>query len=99
MSSVPSVEPSLTITHFVGRTVCATTDLIVSSMNSASFLAGVTRTYDSTESGLEVTPVGSDMGLACEEVTEGDADNFVSRTGPNGLDCDSDRSRAPASAS
>src|SRR2546427_2891599 len=45
MSSVPSVDPSLTITHFRGRAFCATTDLRVNSMNCASLRAGVTRTY------------------------------------------------------
>src|SRR4051812_34520262 len=45
MSSVPSVEPSLTITHFNGFKVCATMDLSVNSMNAASFLAGVIITY------------------------------------------------------
>ena len=44
ISSVPSVEPSLTITHLSGRTVCVTTDSIVSSMNCASFRAGVIKT-------------------------------------------------------
>ncbi len=44
ISSVPSVDPSLTITHFNGRTVCETTDFSVSSMYWASFRAGVTRT-------------------------------------------------------
>jgi len=44
ISSVPSVEPSLTMTHFAGCTVCPTTDLMVSSMNLASFLAAVMRT-------------------------------------------------------
>src|SRR6266576_1463325 len=45
MSSVPSVEPSLTITHLMGCTVCATTDFMVSSIKSTSFRAGVIRTY------------------------------------------------------
>ena len=44
MSSVPSVEPSLTMTHFSGSTVCAITDCIVNSMNFASLRAGVTTT-------------------------------------------------------
>jgi len=45
ISSVPSVEPSLTITHFAGRAVCATTELRVCSINAASFRAGVMRMY------------------------------------------------------
>src|SRR5262249_39910593 len=45
ISSVPSVEPSLTTTHLAGWTVCATTDFSVSSMNCASLRAGVMRTY------------------------------------------------------
>src|SRR5215467_8705692 len=45
MSSVPSVEPSLTMTHFSGSTVCEVTDFSVSSMNCASFRAGVITTY------------------------------------------------------
>src|ERR1700741_2954951 len=48
MSSVPSVEPSLTITHFTGSTVCRTTHLMVFSRSAASFRAGVMRTYLST---------------------------------------------------
>ena len=46
ISSVPSVEPSLTTIHFKGRTVCAIIDWIVSSMKPASFRAGVTTTYE-----------------------------------------------------
>jgi len=42
---VPSVEPSLMMTHLSGSTVCATTDLIVFSMNFASSRAGVMSTY------------------------------------------------------
>jgi hypothetical protein len=42
MSSVPSVEPSLTITHFTGGTVWASIDRSVRSMYAASFRAGVT---------------------------------------------------------
>lgn len=45
ISSVSSVEPSLTITQRSGGCVCAIIDLIVNSMNCASFRAGVTRTY------------------------------------------------------
>src|SRR5262249_54032584 len=44
ISSVPSVEPSLTITHFSGRHVCPITDRIVNSINCASSRAGVIRT-------------------------------------------------------
>jgi hypothetical protein len=49
MSHCPSVEPSLTIATWSGSTVWLITDLMVSSMNSASFFAGVTSTwlYDS----------------------------------------------------
>ena len=42
--AVSPIEPSLTITHLSGRTVCAITDRIVNSMNWASLRAGVTRT-------------------------------------------------------
>ena len=47
ISSVPSVDPSLTMTHLSGREPCATTDWIVDSMKRASLRAGVTSTYDS----------------------------------------------------
>src|SRR5215472_1716766 len=42
---VRSVDPSLTMVHFNGSTVCASTDCIACSMNSSSFRAGVTTTY------------------------------------------------------
>jgi hypothetical protein len=44
ISSVPSVEPSPTITQRSGRTLCATTLSIVSAMRAASLRAGVTST-------------------------------------------------------
>src|SRR5581483_9380442 len=50
IASVASVDPSETITHLTGRSVCATTDWIVSSMYSASFRAAVTRTYGTASS-------------------------------------------------
>lgn len=45
ISSVPSVEASLTITHFLGNIVWLTTDLSTCSINAASFRAGVISTY------------------------------------------------------
>ena len=41
ISSVPSVEPSLTMIQRFGSTVCATTDWSVFSMKAASLRAGV----------------------------------------------------------
>ena len=43
MSSVPSVEPSLTITQQDGRRDCPKTDDIVIPIVDSSFFAGVTR--------------------------------------------------------
>src|SRR5262245_42718595 len=45
ISSVRSVDPSLTITHVIGSTVCCTTDCIVSSTYRSSLRAGVIKTY------------------------------------------------------
>jgi hypothetical protein len=42
MSSVRSVEPSLTTTHFTGRIVCAVTARRGFSIRDSSFQAGVT---------------------------------------------------------
>jgi hypothetical protein len=44
ISSVPSVEPSLTMTHLSGLTVYAVIDLRVNSMKAASLRAGVIKT-------------------------------------------------------
>src|SRR5262245_61641010 len=60
MSSVPSVEPSLTITHLTGRIVCPITDLIVSSINMASFRAGEIKTYTRWLAGIPTLIVGID---------------------------------------
>lgn len=45
ISSVPSLEPSLTTTHFSGFTLCATIELIVSATDSPSLRTGVIGTY------------------------------------------------------
>ena len=47
ISSVRSVEPSLTITHRTGLIVCETTDSMVRSRYASSLRAGVTSTYRS----------------------------------------------------
>src|SRR3989442_4256626 len=64
MSSVPSVEPSLTITHLTGSLVWQHTALIVCSRNASSFRAGVIRTYVRLQPSLfpvfdDVSPVKS----------------------------------------
>jgi len=46
ISSVRSVEPSLIMIHFFGKTVCEMTDCIVCSINASSFRAGVIKTYE-----------------------------------------------------
>ena len=43
ISFVPSVEPSLTMTHLRGKTVCPKTTWIVCSRKAASLRAGVMR--------------------------------------------------------
>src|SRR5579871_4210207 len=53
MSSMPSVEPSLTMTHLSGKTVWEITDRIVSPMKRDSFRAGEISTY-----GIAVDDIG-----------------------------------------
>src|SRR5215813_11071991 len=52
MSSVPSVKPSLTITHFTGRTVCATIAWMIRSIFAASLRAGVINTWRREKAGI-----------------------------------------------
>src|SRR5690242_16823085 len=73
-SPVPSSEPSSTITHAAGGSVCASIDRTSRARFSASFLAGVTVAYESTPStsrrygrrprtGLAVAHGSGDEGL------------------------------------
>src|SRR4051812_7514884 len=64
MASVPSVELSLTMTHFFGSTVCSSMLVIVFSMKASSLYAVVISTYD----GL-LSVLGSVISTGCEFIT------------------------------